>query len=273
MTKISKNLMNTETETMNNKKKLVRKKALLAAAVLTAGTIGISATMAYFTDSDEVTNVFTMGDLDIGLNESDWEPTGENGDGKNLYPGYTVYKNPTVKNMTDDGNGEEPCYFRMKLSVYDEYGEMITDKDTLDLVYDMIYYDSTYTGTFDSEGQGQLIKEDRIPGYSLSELDEFPMYNPVFVLDETRSTEAVKVFNYMGTDQTGILNVDEEAALFTNVAVPVDWNQTHIKQIGDFNIVVSAECIQSKGFASQADAYTALDAEIANGTLQMVKEK
>ena len=36
------------------------------------------------------TNVFTTGDLDIGLKEPDWDPN-EN-DGKNMYPGYTVYK-------------------------------------------------------------------------------------------------------------------------------------------------------------------------------------
>lgn len=46
------------------------------------------------------TNVFTTGDLDIGLKEPDWDPN-EN-DGKNMYPGYTVYKNPTVKNITSD---------------------------------------------------------------------------------------------------------------------------------------------------------------------------
>lgn len=250
-----------------------KKSALIAIAALAAGSLGIGATMAYFTDSDEVTNVFTMGDLDIGLEESDWDPTGPEGDGKNLYPGYTVYKNPTVKNLTSDEKGSEPCYFRMKISLLDEEGDLITDQETLDLIYDMIYYDSTYTGTYEGGGEGKLLKEDRIPGYSLNELKEYPMYNPVFTLDAQRSTPSVKVFNYMGTDQSGILNIGEEATLFTNVVVPTDWNQTHMEQVGDFRIMVSAECIQSKGFSAQADAYAALDSEVVNGTMQMIDKE
>lgn len=252
-------------------KKLNKKKCVLAAAAaLAAGTLGLGATMAYFTDSDEVTNVFTMGDLDIGLHESDWDPSGPEGDGKNLYPGYTVYKNPTVKNLTSDENGTEPCYFRMKISLLNENGDLITDKETLNLLYETINYDSTYTGTYDAVGQGKLLKEDRIPGYSLQELAEFPMCNPAFSMDAKRSTDSVKVFNYVGADRTGVLNIGEEAVLFTNVAIPTDWNQTHMEQIGDFRILVSAECIQSKGFATPEDAYTALDSEITNGTMQMI---
>lgn len=247
-----------------------KKYTLFAAAALAVGTLGIGATMAYFTDSAEVTNVFTMGDLDIGLKETDWDPTGPEGDGKNLYPGYTVYKNPTVKNLTSDENGSEPCYMRMKISLLDEEGDPVTDAEALKLIYDMIYYDSTYTGTYDAAGQGKLLKEDRIPGYSLKELEEFPMVNPVFLLDEERSTDSVKVFNYMGSDQSGILNIGEETVLFTNIAVPTDWNQTQISTVGDFSILVSAECIQSKGFEAQTDAYLALDAEITNGSMQMI---
>ena len=71
------------------------KRNVLFAGVLSCAMLfGIGNTMAYFTENSVQTNVFTTGDLDIGLKEPDWDPN-EN-DGKNMYPGYTVYKNPTV---------------------------------------------------------------------------------------------------------------------------------------------------------------------------------
>ena len=59
--------------------------------ILFAGTIscallfGIGNTMAYFTENAVKTNVFTTGDLDIGLKETEWSP--EENDGTNMYPG------------------------------------------------------------------------------------------------------------------------------------------------------------------------------------------
>ena len=82
------------------------KRNVLFAGVLSCAMLfGIGNTMAYFTENSVQTNVFTTGDLDIGLKEPDWDPN-EN-DGKNMYPGYTVYKNPTVKNTDHRRSGVE----------------------------------------------------------------------------------------------------------------------------------------------------------------------
>ena len=93
--------------------------------------------MAYFTENSVQTNVFTRGDLDICLKEPDWDPN-EN-DGKNMYPGYTVNKNPTVKNITSDKNGDEPCYVRMSVDILNSQGTPITDDQALNLIYKTIY--------------------------------------------------------------------------------------------------------------------------------------
>lgn len=105
--------------------------------------------MAYFTENSVQTNVFTTGDLDIGLKEPDWDPN-EN-DGKNMYPGYTVYKNPTVKNITSDKNGDEPCYVRMSVDILNSQGTPITDDQALNLIYKTIYFDKTFTGGYDKK--------------------------------------------------------------------------------------------------------------------------
>ena len=90
------------------------------AAVLMTGAAGAWQTYSYFMEKEEAVNVFTVGDFDISLKESEWNP--EDGDGVNLYPGYTVYKNPTVKNVTDATTGVQPCYLQMRMKIKDENG-------------------------------------------------------------------------------------------------------------------------------------------------------
>lgn len=49
------------------------KRNVLFAGVLSCAMLfGIGNTMAYFTENSVQTNVFTTGDLDIGLKEPDW---------------------------------------------------------------------------------------------------------------------------------------------------------------------------------------------------------
>ncbi len=242
------------------------KKYLAAAAAVCIAAGGIGTTIAYMTEKDEVTNVFTVGGLEVGLQETEWDP--EDGDGTNMYPGYTVYKNPTIKNITSDENGEEPCYARMILHIQNDEGNPIDNQDAIDLIKQTIRFDSTYTGNYEEKGIGTQLIQSRIPGYALEELEAVPMVNPDFTLDQDRSEPHALVYNYMGADGTGILNIGGEAALFTDIVIPTDWNQTHFTSVGNFQIHVTAEAIQASGFASQADAFLALDQEIADGTVQ-----
>lgn len=235
--------------------------AVAAMAAVLLGTAGTGITLSYLTSDGSITNTFTVGDLDIGLKEPDWNP--EDGDGKNVYPGYSVYKNPTVKNITTDKNGPEPCYARMRILLMDSGGRMITDDARLNLIRAMIRYDSTYSGTFDQKGAGALIEQGRIPGYTLREMEELPMINPLFQVDESRSSKNEIVCNYMARDKSGVLNIGEQATLFTALAVPTDWKNAQIRLLGDFQIVVKAEAIQTAGFAGQSAAFEALDAEAA----------
>ena len=98
-----------------------------------AGTL-ILPTVSYFTQKEELVNVFTMGDLQIGLRESEWDP-GE-GDGKDICPGYTVYKNPTVKNRESEVS--QPCYLQIRVIPQDEQGMPITDENRMQLIREMI---------------------------------------------------------------------------------------------------------------------------------------
>lgn len=252
--------------------KSLKKRIIVLFAAAAVLTVGIRSTLAYFTGADTKINVFTMGELEIGLKEPEWDPAPEEGnpDGFGMYPGYSIYKNPTVKNVASDKNGDEPCYARLRVTVLDGSGSLLKDQEAAELITQMIYFDETYNGTYDKTGESKKLVEGRKPGYCLSELSNFPTVNPLFVKDEMRSMPWDAVYNYMGKSGNGILHAGEEAALFTNIVVPTDWDQAQIDRIGDFKLKVEAECIQSSGFESQEEAFQVLDQEIAenNGRFQ-----
>lgn len=243
-----------------NIKKSIIKTAGIAAALLALVFVSIQGTLAYLTSRESLANTFTVGDLEIGLQEPDWNP--EDGDGVNVYPGYSVYKNPTVKNITSDKNGEEPCYARMRILLADSNGTPVTDAGRLALMKAMIRYDSTYTGSYEQTGTAKKLVQGRIPGYSLAELETLPMINPLFEIDTERTTENEIVCNYMGDDAKGILKIGEQAVLFTTLALPTEWKNEQIRTLGDFQIIVKAEAIQASGFAGQKEALAALDEEM-----------
>lgn len=245
-------------------KNRMKKRGMKTAAVLSALALlllGVGTTLSYLSDDESRVNTFTVGDLELGLQEPDWDP--EEGDGENVYPGYSVYKNPTVKNITSAQNGEEPCYVRMRILLADSGGNLITDSARLSLVKTMIRYDQTYTGGYDHVGTGKQIEQGRIPGYSLAEIEKLPMLNPLFLLDGERSRENELVCKYMGADGSGILQIGEEATLFTTLAVPTEWKNEEIALLGDFRIIVKAEAIQAAGFADQSAAFEALDVQMS----------
>lgn len=73
----------------------MRKNKLIASIVAVAliAVVAIGGTLAYFTDSDEATNVFTMGKVDGDLTEPEWNPEE---DGKDVMPGDLIDKDPTI---------------------------------------------------------------------------------------------------------------------------------------------------------------------------------
>lgn len=244
-------------------RKEIRKRIRIAAAVCCIMAIGAGYTMAYFTDQEQVINRFTTGDPDVGLEEPEWDP--EDGDGVDMYPGYTVYKNPTIKNITTGQEENGDVYARMIIYIRDAEGELIDDEEAAGLILTTIRYDDTYTGTYDETGYAETLIQGNVPGYSLSMLEDIPTVNPLFELDEERSEFNKLVYNYIGTDQNGIFGMGEEAALFTHIVIPTDWNRTQMQLVGDFVLDVVEESIQAAGFAGMEDAFGALD-EICSNT-------
>lgn len=118
-------------------KKKIATGALLVAFGATAVT---GATLAYFTDTDDADNVFTVGNVSIDLTEPNWAGEGSE-DALEAYPGEALAKDPTVTN-----DGKNPCFVRVKVTGLDSFGTIG------DIIYRTDYVDNKLgTNWYDGE--------------------------------------------------------------------------------------------------------------------------
>ena len=103
-----------------------KKKTIIAAAVLTIVLL-VGGILAYFTDTEEQTNIFTVGNVDITLTEAGWTegefdngvwtPLADTGDysrteALNLTPNAVIAKAPVVTNV-----GSNDAYVFVKVTI------------------------------------------------------------------------------------------------------------------------------------------------------------
>ena len=95
-----------------------KKKTLLAALVLLLIFV-VGGAIAYFTDTDQKTNTFTIGSVDITLTEDGWDALADSNsnnipdDAEDMMPGETVTKDPVVNNIST----KNPAYVFVKVEV------------------------------------------------------------------------------------------------------------------------------------------------------------
>lgn len=94
-----------------NKKKLLS----LIMSVALIGAIGVGATLAYFTDTESATNVITMGNVDIELEEPGFDKEDGNEDNtiEDITPGEEIVKDPTIT----AGENSQDAYVRAKIEI------------------------------------------------------------------------------------------------------------------------------------------------------------
>lgn len=100
---------------MNAKKKIVS----IALAAALAATAIVGSSLAYFTDTtEEKTNTFTVGNVDITLTEPKWDADINN---KDLIPGKTIPKDPTIT----VAEGSEKAYTFMKVQMSADFIDLL----------------------------------------------------------------------------------------------------------------------------------------------------
>ena len=223
--------------------------------ILTVGLLAaicFGGTIAYMTDSEKDTNTFTVGTLDITLEEKNWD---DGTDGKEAKPGDTFVKDPVAEAVENDS------YMRMVVKLIDtETGNVITDAGRAALILQTIRFDSTYNVQAQTGGTG--LEEDE--SYSLDDVAGFPTVNPAFTLDTGRSSDGTYYYNY-----NNVFTEGTRAVLFTNIVIPTDWSQVQLDALGGFTVEVTAQAIQAANFDSAQEAFNALDGEISGGTLNV----
>ena len=223
----------------------MKKKRLVALAIMLAAVITVSSAYAYFTATDEKINTFTVGDLEIKLTEPGWtQPTDP------IVPGDVFVKNPTVKSEKGDS------YLRVIMTIEKTTAtiEGKTDAQRFTQILKTLYHD---TGS--NIVVGNQYKESALAGMS----GVLNYYNTAkFELQSTLSSPGKYVFYYKDATDGYILKDGKSAVLFTNVVIPSDWGSDEVKLIGDYKIIIRVEAIQSKGFANYSAAFSALNTEL-----------
>lgn len=210
-----------------------KKITALALVVVLVALLLTSMTIAYFTDTENATNVFTVGSIDLDLWEYKADESGvqepleevESNIYENILPGVKYIKNPTVEN-----EGDNDAYVRMLVTVPHDVFLAIAEKaGTLEAVF----------GGHDSN------KWERAD----------------ILIDEANNT-ITYVYNYTGYDKTGVLAPNTEpVTLFDSFTLPAGLTQEDLASWESFYINVTAQAIQKEGFDSQSDALAALATE------------
>ena len=84
----------------------ISKKKLIILVIALITIIGLGSLFAYLSDTDQKTNVFTLGSVKIELTETNWNSS----NGQNVLPGQPINKNPAIHNI-----GNNPAYVYIKV--------------------------------------------------------------------------------------------------------------------------------------------------------------
>ena len=228
---------------------------LCAVLLVAASVLG---TMAYLTSTDTVTNTFTVGKVEIKLDETD--VTNPNGprvqaNSYKLMPGTTYTKDPTVTVKA----GSEESYVRMKVTFNNatEIIALCTDPDMVDEV----------TGVENAFPLIRMVnfveanaaKWDGIIPDNMVETEDMLAMPKYFVHDA--ATDTLTYYFYYKATVSGTNGDVVLPVLFDSIKVPGWATGEQLKALDNFRITVVAEAIQAGGFENNADKAWAAFAE------------
>lgn len=216
---------------------MTKKKILvIALTVAMAAILAIGGSLAYFTDNKTATNTFTMGNVQIKLDETDIKNPDGDRVTKNeydVYPGAEVTKDPIVHNTGANG-----AYIRATVNV----------SNWMNLV--AAYYPD-FKETFPNDGYkaalnllvGQLGEGWSVVGVEAGDTFTIGQFDAKFVL------------KYNGVLASGA----DTTAMFQKVIVPAGIDNANADSFKEIKIV--AQAMQADGFSTWEAAFAAFDAK------------
>lgn len=199
---------------------------VLCAVALVAATV--MGTLSYLTDSSQIINTFTMGNVHLKLDEAvvdeSGNPTGgrtETGNTYHLLPGQSYTKDPTVTVLA----GSDQSYVRMLVTIncYDELTAIFGDPF--------------------------------LPQYYVEGWDNAVWTTTGVIAEDENANTATYEFRYHKT-----VKPEKDAdlvleALFTAVVVPETMTGAQLDSITGLQITVEAHAIQAAGFNTADEAW------------------
>ena len=224
---------------------------LCAVLLVAASVLG---TMAYLTSTAKVENTFTIGKVEITLDETD--VTNPNGprvkaNSYKLMPGTTYTKDPTVTVKA----GSEESYFRMKVTFNNakaiialctdpEFADEVTGVENAFPLIRMVNF-----------VKANAAKWDGIIPDNMVETEDMLADAKYFAYDKTADT-LTYIFYYKavvsGANGDVVLPV-----LFDSIKVPGWATGEQLAKLNNFKITVIAEAIQAGSFANAGAAWAA----------------
>lgn len=214
-------------------------------------------TIAYLTDTAKVVNRFTVGNVDITVDETDVDENGnpvpnpaedpENPDDDylrtqedNCYPmipGSEYKKDPTMTVTA----GSEPAYVRMLVTITNaaEIKEIFAQLST--------QYENYAAG---------FIPNEHVTGWDSA------VWNYFGATEDTTANTITLEFRYHDIVSAGKDQDEKLAPLFETIVIPGELTNAHLTKLEDFAIEVVGNAIQTKGFADADAAWAAFDAQM-----------
>lgn len=198
----------------------------LTIALILIGALGIGSTLAYFTDTEEVSNVITMGKVNITLTEkNDGDPEDITITGmtfEDILPGDNLKKDPQV-NLEEDS---KDAYVAVLITVSNDADEedeaFAADLDAL--------YNSIVKGMTEGEDAKWILNSDNKPSFTVAEGEKD---NYIYFKEK------------MSQD-------NPTAVLFKEVNIPSAWgNECEGKE---FSIEITAVAIQADNYTPWFEA-------------------
>ena len=229
---------------------------LCAVLLVAASVLG---TMAYLTSTDTVTNTFTVGKVEIKLDEAKVNADGIPVEGAarvtansyKLMPGTTYTKDPTVTVKA----GSEESYVRMKVT-FNNATKIIA------LCTDPEFAGDGPTGVENAFPLIRMVKFvetnaakwDGIIPDNMVETEDMLADAKYFAYDETADT-LTYIFYYRETVTAPTADV-VLPVLFNSITVPEWVTGAQLAKLNNFKITVVAEAIQTGSFADVDDAWS-----------------
>ena len=229
---------------------------LCAVLLVAASVLG---TMAYLTSTAKVENTFTVGKVEIKLDETD--VTNPNGprvkaNSYKLMPGTTYTKDPTVTVL----KGSEDSYVRMKVTFNNAAAlmEMLPNADNLeDFTPDEIalikkvapiLFLTNYTA----------VDSVWLPEYAMLGMEKTLADPNYFVYDAANDT-VTYIFYYPAMVKAKDVAAADLALepIFTEISLPEHVTGEQLNALNSFKITVVAEAIQAGSFANAGAAWAA----------------